>query len=322
MFMILPSEHDAWLYAASPRAQVHGSSLVEAIAVLGTEEASAARCSALEADLARLIYVLEYWYVPYDAFPDGLFARWFASDASDRGCAAVRIRQLSPYLAFARANCAAVLEKACALDDPRMLRFLRRVLNLPASVLMVRAVTYNAARCVHCLLAYLGLAEKESLAAAAAAGAAVDRAMLEAIARGHADCMAPLLQRLDANDCRWCTAASRCGRLETLRWLRDRDCAWNALTSRAAAEKGYVHILDWQRARGCPWDASLSQVAAARGHTRVLEWIVTMGSWRFDAQTFRCATPLARRWLEDHEQRQEKQFVLELELNEFELNWN
>mmetsp|Transcript_24848 Transcript_24848/g.62903 ORF Transcript_24848/g.62903 Transcript_24848/m.62903 type:complete len:205 (-) Transcript_24848:669-1283(-) len=97
-----------------------------------------------------------------------------------------------------------------------------------------------------------------------------------------------------------CSAAASTGQLETLIWLRGKECNWSGTSvERAflnehlvlaqwaidngcawngapyaddAARKRPLEDFQWARANGCPWDVHTCMCAAAGGHLEVLQW--------------------------------------------------
>jgi hypothetical protein len=52
-----------------------------------------------------------------------------------------------------------------------------------------------------------------------------------------------------------CAEAARCGKLDVLKWLRERGCPWNSRTTLYARVKGFKEIFEWAKSHGCPYDA-------------------------------------------------------------------
>lgn len=57
-----------------------------------------------------------------------------------------------------------------------------------------------------------------------------------------------------------CTIAASEGNLETLQWLRNNKCPWDAFTSILAASNGHTDVFKWAAENGCPWDGSSMNV--------------------------------------------------------------
>ena len=65
------------------------------------------------------------------------------------------------------------------------------------------------------------------------------------------------LEYARANGCEWnegaCEAAAANGRLEALRWLRERGAPWEPATiARVARKGGHEEVLRWAAENGCP----------------------------------------------------------------------
>jgi hypothetical protein len=69
-----------------------------------------------------------------------------------------------------------------------------------------------------------------------------------------------------------CALAAGCGSLETLAWLHDRGCAWDASTCASAARGGHLAVLQWARARECAWDFCVCLYGASGGFLELLQW--------------------------------------------------
>jgi hypothetical protein len=69
-----------------------------------------------------------------------------------------------------------------------------------------------------------------------------------------------------------CAIAASSGQFETVKWLREKGCAWCAMTCTGAARGGYLEILRFARENGCDWNALVSTKAAAGGHIDILNY--------------------------------------------------
>lgn len=87
-----------------------------------------------------------------------------------------------------------------------------------------------------------------------------------------------------------CLLAAKYGRLDMLKWLRERDVPWDPSTMDAAAEYGHVSILKWGRKKQFRFNPeSLTSHAAKGGHQDVLDFLYQFIPTFFNASTFRGA---------------------------------
>jgi hypothetical protein len=71
---------------------------------------------------------------------------------------------------------------------------------------------------------------------------------------------------------RWCTHASKHGRLDALQFARKHQLPWDEWTCAYAAGVGHLDVLQWAREHGCPWDRWTCIDAARMGHLHILKW--------------------------------------------------
>jgi hypothetical protein len=67
------------------------------------------------------------------------------------------------------------------------------------------------------------------------------------------------------------------GRLEALKWLRDRGVQWNEWTCTRAAAGGHLDVIQYARTRGCPWDENVIRRARVLGKSDVEAWAIENG---------------------------------------------
>ena len=67
------------------------------------------------------------------------------------------------------------------------------------------------------------------------------------------------------------------GRLEALKWLRDRDVQWNEWTCTRAAAGGHLDVIKYARTHGCPWDENVIRRARVLGKLDVEAWAIENG---------------------------------------------
>ena len=67
-----------------------------------------------------------------------------------------------------------------------------------------------------------------------------------------------------------CRIAAEYGQFQTLQWLTEKGCSWDADTCAAAAYNGDLSILQWVRENGCDWDNNTC-AAARGGHLSILQ---------------------------------------------------
>jgi hypothetical protein len=74
------------------------------------------------------------------------------------------------------------------------------------------------------------------------------------------------------------------GSVELLRYLKQQGCAFNAQVMTAAAAKGHTQLCQFLRAEQCPWDARACENAARGGSVHTLHWWHEQGCpWDVDA---------------------------------------
>ena len=67
------------------------------------------------------------------------------------------------------------------------------------------------------------------------------------------------------------------GRLEALKWLRDRGVLWNEWTCTRAAAGGHLDVIKYARTHGCPWDENVIRRARVLGKSDVEAWAIENG---------------------------------------------
>ncbi|PNH02651.1 hypothetical protein TSOC_011350, partial [Tetrabaena socialis] len=113
-----------------------------------------------------------------------------------------------------------------------------------------------------------------------------------AAAAGHLPAVAWLVERLGAHTALTAgvfEAAARAGSMELLRWLRERDCPWDAAVFAASVEGGSEEQLEWLVEQGCLMgDDGEPYVRAARpGGLAMLRCLRRLGCpWGPDGGTF------------------------------------
>ena len=76
----------------------------------------------------------------------------------------------------------------------------------------------------------------------------------EAAERGHIQ----VLQWLKENfDCQWEWWHFGKGKLEALKWLRERGCDWHSDACVMASKRGDLEVLKWAMEQGCPWQPEI-----------------------------------------------------------------
>lgn len=74
-----------------------------------------------------------------------------------------------------------------------------------------------------------------------------------------------------------CAAAASANDVDTLVWLREKQCSWDAATCEMAAKRGHLQILEWAHANGCLWDEGACNAAAREGQLTTLQWLRRAG---------------------------------------------
>ena len=67
--------------------------------------------------------------------------------------------------------------------------------------------------------------------------------------------------------------AARCGNMEILNWLREKNVKWDSWTFVSGVINGNLSNLDWMRRNGCPWNTWCCAYAAMSGNLEVLQWL-------------------------------------------------
>jgi len=69
-----------------------------------------------------------------------------------------------------------------------------------------------------------------------------------------------------------CNGAAEGGKLELLKYLREKGSILSATTCAMGAGNGQLHVVKWLRENGCPWDEKTPRLAAFNGHLSTLKW--------------------------------------------------
>ena len=69
-----------------------------------------------------------------------------------------------------------------------------------------------------------------------------------------------------------CEDAARRGSVRLLKWARENNLDWGAITCTGAAEKGHLPALKYLHENGCPWDRNTCDYAAMNGHLPALQY--------------------------------------------------
>ena len=70
-----------------------------------------------------------------------------------------------------------------------------------------------------------------------------------------------------------CDYAARRGSVRLLKWARENNLDWGAITCTGAAEKGHLPALKYLHENGCPWDRNTCDYAAMNGHLPALQYL-------------------------------------------------
>ena len=76
--------------------------------------------------------------------------------------------------------------------------------------------------------------------------------------------------------CAW--PRKKLGRLEVLRWARERHCSWDEQTCAKAAFGGHLVVLKWARENNCPWGRRTRELAQHMGNLEVVRWAQEHGA--------------------------------------------
>lgn len=74
-----------------------------------------------------------------------------------------------------------------------------------------------------------------------------------------------------------CILLAKLGKLEPLKYTRERHCRWGRATCAAAAAGGRLAVLQWLVWSGCSFDERTCFSAAEGGHLAVLQWAKDRG---------------------------------------------
>lgn len=74
------------------------------------------------------------------------------------------------------------------------------------------------------------------------------------------------------NDVMVCANAARCNQFEILKWARENNYSWNALTITFAARSRNLDMLKWIVDNGCPMNIMTCIEACEMGHLSILKW--------------------------------------------------
>ena len=70
-----------------------------------------------------------------------------------------------------------------------------------------------------------------------------------------------------------CNYAAELGSVRLLKWARENNRAWSALTCHYAALNGRLPVLQYLHDNGCPWDRHTCAYAAQNGHLPALQYL-------------------------------------------------
>lgn len=70
-----------------------------------------------------------------------------------------------------------------------------------------------------------------------------------------------------------CSYAAYGGKIETVKWLREIGCPWDAQSCSYAAENGQLDTLKYLHENGCPWDSDTCGIADENDHLDVLKYL-------------------------------------------------
>ena len=80
-----------------------------------------------------------------------------------------------------------------------------------------------------------------------------------------------------------CNNAAMRGSVRLLKWARENNHDWSALTCHLAALNGRLPALQYLHENGCPWDRYTCSYAAVNGHLSALQYLHENGcSWDSD----------------------------------------
>ena len=96
----------------------------------------------------------------------------------------------------------------------------------------------------------------------------------------------------------FCSQVARTNKLELLKWAREeKQCEWDAATSRRAAYQGNLEMVKYCVANECPIDKNACANAARNGHLEVLKYLREEGKAPWDSVAAACA---AAKWSSPH----------------------
>lgn len=70
-----------------------------------------------------------------------------------------------------------------------------------------------------------------------------------------------------------CALAARHGRLDILKYLRSKGCAWSVKTFQHAVIGGHMHVMEWLWINRCPYSIIVPLMASRMGRLDLLQWL-------------------------------------------------
>lgn len=74
-----------------------------------------------------------------------------------------------------------------------------------------------------------------------------------------------------------CQNAALYGKLDVLKWARDKGCDWDEFSCSNAAAGGHLDVLIWLHKNGCPWDGWTNILAIRGGHFEIFKYVFENG---------------------------------------------
>lgn len=101
----------------------------------------------------------------------------------------------------------------------------------------------------------------------------INKSFSEIIKNSNFDMLEEMLKFGYPFGCTDCALAARMGKLDVLKWLREKKCSWDETTCSEAAGIGHLCILRYAVRHGCPYDEFTGYNAGFNGQFSVLEWL-------------------------------------------------
>ena len=106
-------------------------------------------------------------------------------------------------------------------------------------------------------------------------------ALGRAAGRGNIDVLRWLLENNgmeDYDDMQYaCAYAARNGKLEALKWLREKGCPWSASTIEYASNNLHSDVAKWTIENGCPIDSTTCDIVASSGDLETFKYLLERG---------------------------------------------